>query len=90
MKYYYNNILLYRNVVDIILNVGMFGVGVVMTVLVASNVNDMIKTFAKVDFDYCYLAVIVTIVVTPACLLKSPQDFWYVLIKLNDVSFCND
>ncbi|CAD5213157.1 unnamed protein product [Bursaphelenchus okinawaensis] len=66
--------------VEIILNIGYFCCAVLLLVIVSKNVNDAVKQFFKVNFDFCFLAVIVTGVITPFCYLKSPQEFWWAII----------
>ncbi|CAD5217486.1 unnamed protein product [Bursaphelenchus xylophilus] len=92
--------------VDVVLNFGMFCCGVLLMVIVSKNINDAFKQFFKHNFDYCYVAVIVTAIITPFCYLKSPQDFWWAIILgmvctllavlfslggvVNDIGLCQD
>ncbi|CAD5221354.1 unnamed protein product [Bursaphelenchus xylophilus] len=69
-----------KRLVEITLNFGSLPATVILIVISANNLGDLIHHFAGYDLDYCYSAIIITLLVSPMSLLKSPQDFWWALV----------
>lgn len=44
------------------------------------NINDFLRAFFAVEIGYCLLVIIVAVALFPILLLKSPQDFWPVVV----------
>ncbi|CAD5205930.1 unnamed protein product [Bursaphelenchus okinawaensis] len=68
-----------RRAVGIILNNGMFGVGALFLVVVSKGVNDMLKTFWAIEFDYCYMVLIVASIILPSFYLRSPENLTWII-----------
>ncbi|KAI6228721.1 Transmembrane amino acid transporter protein [Aphelenchoides fujianensis] len=60
--------------------VTQFGVSVVYLLLSAKNIRDFVETFFHKSFSYCYVIMIVALVLTPVMFLKSPADFWAAVV----------
>ncbi|KAI6213798.1 hypothetical protein M3Y94_00194100 [Aphelenchoides besseyi] len=69
-----------RTVVSVCIDITQFGVAVVYLLLSAKNIRDFIETFFHKSFSYCYVIIIVAVVLTPVLFLKSPQDFWAAVV----------
>ncbi|CAD5216908.1 unnamed protein product [Bursaphelenchus xylophilus] len=69
-----------KRLVEISVNLGMFGMAVIFVVVSSKNVNDAVKQFAALKLDYCFAAVIITMIITPFTMLKSPKDFWWAMM----------
>ncbi|KAK5982583.1 Amino acid transporter domain containing protein [Trichostrongylus colubriformis] len=69
-----------RKFVSIIIDVTQFGVSTVFLLLSAKNIHFMLKAFTNTDFSYCYVVLIVAVCLLPVTFLKSPQDFWIVVM----------
>jgi len=48
--------------------------------LSAKNIHDFLRAFFHVDISSCLLVLVVALVLLPVTLLKSPNDFWPVIV----------
>lgn len=62
------------------LNVSQFGTCVVFFLLAAKNVHDFVGSLTPHPPDVCLVIVAVGVVLWPFCLLKSPEDFSFVIV----------
>ena len=52
----------------------MFGGSVVYVLLAAENISALLPD--KVNFSFCYIALIIACALTPFTWLGTPKDFW--------------
>lgn len=72
-------ILNFRAFVSITIDVNQFGVCVIYLLLSAKSINDAILTLTSYDnVHYCFIILILAVILLPFTFLKSPEDFWYV------------
>lgn len=70
----------FRLIVTVCIDITQFGIAVVYVLLSAKNIHDFLGAFFETDFSFCYVVLIVGACLLPVTFLKSPQDFWYVVI----------
>ncbi|KAI6232936.1 Amino acid transporter, transmembrane family-containing protein [Aphelenchoides fujianensis] len=66
--------------VSVCLNFSQFGTCVVFFLLAAKNVHDFVGSLTPHPPDVCLVIVAVGVVLWPFCLLKSPEDFSFVIV----------
>ncbi|KAI6218230.1 Aa-trans domain-containing protein [Aphelenchoides fujianensis] len=66
--------------VSVCLNFSQFGTCVVFFLLAAKNVHDFVGSLTPHPPDVCLVIVAVGVVLWPFCLLKSPEDFSFVMV----------
>ncbi|KAL3078721.1 hypothetical protein niasHT_029360 [Heterodera trifolii] len=69
-----------RTIVSICVNVTQYGATTVFLLLCAKNIRDFIRAFLDKEISFCYLIVVIALVLLPVTLLKSPNDFWPVIV----------
>uniref|UniRef100_A0A914HP62 Amino acid transporter transmembrane domain-containing protein n=1 Tax=Globodera rostochiensis TaxID=31243 RepID=A0A914HP62_GLORO len=69
-----------RTIVSICVNITQYGATTVFLLLCAKNIRDFIRAFLNVEISFCYLIVMIALVLLPVTLLKSPNDFWPVIV----------
>ncbi|CAD5213156.1 unnamed protein product [Bursaphelenchus okinawaensis] len=69
-----------KTTVALILNLGTYGSVIILVVICSKNMSDAIKQFWQYDFDYCFSVICIVGIITPFCLFKSPQDFWWIIV----------
>lgn len=57
-------------------NFTQFGASVVFLLLSAENITDFVNTAFDTKYSVCLIIVVLSFVLLPITLLKSPQDFW--------------
>ncbi|GMR62453.1 hypothetical protein PMAYCL1PPCAC_32648 [Pristionchus mayeri] len=66
--------------VSAILNVTQFGTAVVFLLLGSKNIASFILYVAGVHISFCWVIGVVAIAMFPLILLRSPKDFWMVIV----------
>ncbi|KAI1721805.1 transmembrane amino acid transporter protein [Ditylenchus destructor] len=61
-------------------NFTLFGVTTVFLLLSAKNIRDFLVAFFKLDVSECILIMAVALALLPVTMLKSPKDFWPVVL----------
>ncbi|KAH7724128.1 Protein Y32F6A.4 [Aphelenchoides avenae] len=69
-----------RNIVSLCINVTQFGASVVLLLLASKNIRDFIDAQFEVYVSVCLVVVVVAIALLPLTFLKSPEDFWWVVM----------
>ncbi|KAI1704148.1 transmembrane amino acid transporter protein [Ditylenchus destructor] len=69
-----------RIVVSVFVNFTQFGATTVFLLLSAKNVSEMLSAFFSLHLDYCIMILAVALFIYPITLLKSPKDFWGVIV----------
>ncbi|KAI1708095.1 transmembrane amino acid transporter protein domain-containing protein [Ditylenchus destructor] len=69
-----------RAVVSSIVNIGQFGSTTVFILLSAKNLADLLRAFFRIDIGFCWAILFVALFLFPITLLKSPKDFWWVIV----------
>lgn len=69
----------FRHFVSFCLNVTMFGAAAVFLLLAAKNFEDFLHVYGDIRINFCYLVIVVAVVMFPLTLFRSPKDFWYFL-----------
>ncbi|CAD5221389.1 unnamed protein product [Bursaphelenchus okinawaensis] len=67
-------------IVSLNCNIAQFGQSVVYLLLSAKNLRDLILMFFDYNISYCFMVVFLGILLLPLNFLKSPQDFWPMVI----------
>ncbi|VDK58862.1 unnamed protein product [Anisakis simplex] len=67
-------------IVTICIDITQFGIAVVYLLLSSKNIHDFLEAFFETDFSFCYIIIIMCICLLPVTFLKSPQDFWLVIV----------
>ncbi|CAK5036569.1 unnamed protein product [Meloidogyne enterolobii] len=71
---------LMKTIVSTCVNITQFGASTVFLLLSAKNIRDFLRAFFHVDISSCLLVLVVALVLLPVTLLKSPNDFWPVIV----------
>lgn len=74
LKLYIN----FRIFVSICLDITQFGIAVVFLLLASKNISSFLDSFFSVKVDFCVLILMVSVILWPITMLKSPKDFWSV------------
>ena len=69
-----------QKIVSICILLTQFGSSTVFLLLSSKNIDDFLKSVYKIDIGYCYVIILVGVMLLPLTLLKSPQDFWQVVV----------
>ncbi|UMM27589.1 hypothetical protein L5515_010823 [Caenorhabditis briggsae] len=70
----------FAHFVSAILQVTQFGTAVVFVLLAAKNGENMLHANFGTHVSFCYMILIVGLLVFPFTLPKSPKDFWYAVV----------
>ncbi|TKR73193.1 hypothetical protein L596_020532 [Steinernema carpocapsae] len=69
-----------RKIVSYCVNITQFSVAVVYLLLSAKIFRDSILATTGFYINFCFMILIVATLVLPVTMLKSPQDFWHVVV----------
>ncbi|VDD90142.1 unnamed protein product [Enterobius vermicularis] len=70
----------FMHFVSFCLNVTMFGAAAVFLLLAAKNFEDFLHVYGDIRINFCYLVIVVAVVMFPLTLFRSPKDFWWAVI----------
>ncbi|KHN87090.1 Lysine histidine transporter 1 [Toxocara canis] len=71
---------LMKLVVTICIDITQFGIAVVYVLLSSKNIHDFLEAFFVTDFSFCYVVLVMGVCLLPVTFLKSPKDFWAVVV----------
>ncbi|KAI6184738.1 Amino acid transporter, transmembrane family-containing protein [Aphelenchoides bicaudatus] len=69
-----------KTIASISVNLSQFGIVVVFFLLSAKNIHDFLLTYTERVPSVCIWILIIWVVVFPLTLLKSPEDFWFLIV----------
>ncbi|KHJ94401.1 transmembrane amino acid transporter protein [Oesophagostomum dentatum] len=69
-----------RSFIAVMICLTQFGFATVLTLLAAKNMAILLHFFFSIKVNFCWLILIVGLIVWPATMLKSPMHFWQVAI----------
>ncbi|KAI1717414.1 transmembrane amino acid transporter protein domain-containing protein [Ditylenchus destructor] len=69
-----------KTIVSICVNFTQFGASVVFLLLCAKNIDEFLRAFFAIDIGFCIVILVVALLLLPITMLKSPQDFWPVVV----------
>ncbi|KHJ86349.1 hypothetical protein OESDEN_13905 [Oesophagostomum dentatum] len=69
-----------RSFIAVMICLTQFGFATVLTLLAAKNMAILLHFFFSIKINFCWLILIVGLIVWPATMLKSPMHFWQVAI----------
>ncbi|GMT26158.1 hypothetical protein PFISCL1PPCAC_17455, partial [Pristionchus fissidentatus] len=69
-----------RAIVSLVCITSQFGIGVVYLLLSSKNIKDAAKAFLDIDLSFCVVVLIVAVCLLPFTFLRSPVDFWWVIV----------
>uniref|UniRef100_A0A8R1HH17 Aa_trans domain-containing protein n=1 Tax=Caenorhabditis japonica TaxID=281687 RepID=A0A8R1HH17_CAEJA len=70
----------FAHFVSAILQVTQFGTAVVFVLLAAKNGENMLNANFDTHVSFCFMIIVVSLLVFPFTLPKSPKDFWYAVV----------
>ncbi|KAI6185697.1 Aa-trans domain-containing protein [Aphelenchoides besseyi] len=62
------------------LYISQFGSTAILLLLTAKNLHDALDSFFDAHIHYCYVVIVVSLLLLPLMFLKSPKNFWWVII----------
>ena len=69
-----------RITVSFCVNVTQCGASTVFLLLCAKNIRDFGRAFLQIDVSSCLLILVIALLLLPVTFLKSPNDFWPVVV----------
>ncbi|RCN35802.1 hypothetical protein ANCCAN_18334 [Ancylostoma caninum] len=69
-----------RHIVSICLVLNQFGIVTSMVLLASNNISNLCAAIFKFQINFCYVILIVGVLVWPFLMLKSPMSFWQAAI----------
>ncbi|WKX89429.1 hypothetical protein Q1695_008803 [Nippostrongylus brasiliensis] len=69
-----------KHFVSFSLCVTQFGIATVLTLLASNNLSNLLAAWLGVHVHFCYVILVVGVVLWPFVMLKSPMDFWQAAI----------
>ncbi|GMT26157.1 hypothetical protein PFISCL1PPCAC_17454 [Pristionchus fissidentatus] len=69
-----------RVFVSLVNSCSQFMTGVVYLLLSSKNIKDAAKAFLDIDLTFCLVVLIVALCLLPFTFLRSPVDFWWVIV----------
>uniref|UniRef100_A0A1I7X818 Aa_trans domain-containing protein n=1 Tax=Heterorhabditis bacteriophora TaxID=37862 RepID=A0A1I7X818_HETBA len=69
-----------RSFVAFMVCLTQFGFATVLILLAAKNLAILLNFFFALKINYCYLIIVVGLIIWPATMLKSPMHFWQVAV----------
>ncbi|GMT29426.1 hypothetical protein PFISCL1PPCAC_20723 [Pristionchus fissidentatus] len=65
-----------RIFVSIIITIQQFGLSVVFLLLASNNISSFLFAFWQIKINFCFIALVVALFITPFLMLGSAKDFW--------------
>ncbi|GMR54212.1 hypothetical protein PMAYCL1PPCAC_24407 [Pristionchus mayeri] len=65
-----------RILVSIIITVQQFGLSVVFLLLASNNISSFLFAFWQLKINFCFIALVVAVFISPFLMLGSAKDFW--------------
>uniref|UniRef100_A0A914WP92 Amino acid transporter transmembrane domain-containing protein n=1 Tax=Plectus sambesii TaxID=2011161 RepID=A0A914WP92_9BILA len=65
-----------KHLVSLFIDLCQFGICVGFLLLASNNIHNFLKAFFNINVNFCILIIVIAVLILPATLLKSPQDFW--------------
>jgi hypothetical protein len=72
---------------SISVNLSQFGIVIVLVLLASKNIHDVLSTFFDAVPHLCIWILIISVFVFPFTLLKSPEDFWFLIVASGGATF---
>lgn len=69
-----------KTIVSTCVNVTQFGASTVFLLLCSKNIKDFVRAFLHVEISFCFIVLAIALILLPVTLLKSPNDFWPVVV----------
>uniref|UniRef100_A0AC34QLM6 Amino acid transporter transmembrane domain-containing protein n=1 Tax=Panagrolaimus sp. JU765 TaxID=591449 RepID=A0AC34QLM6_9BILA len=69
-----------KHVISFSIDITLFGIGVVFLLLSAENIDGFLRNTFDIRIGLCFLIFIIAVVLLPVLFLKSPADFWWIII----------
>jgi amino acid permease len=76
------------HLVSACIDLTQFGVCVAFLLLASNNIHNFLKAFFDINLNFCILILIVAVLILPATMLKSPQDFWPAVVLAMITTSC--